>query len=202
MKQKLPYIVLMIIMFMIVAIPSYSSDLIIRLHVDETDFSVDKNGFALYYSTKESGGFQADQIVDASIDEGNHMLEFRLDAALREQIDGLRLDFPTTDQVVAFNSLSISSGGFVKEQLKPAECLRSENMQAMNEISAINIVKETGMSFVATQAEDPYLVFSDNLTEYFLSKYSSMRGTKILFCILVCLGVWSYKKNLFQSEVK
>lgn len=197
MKTKWHYIWILLIMLLFLSIPIPASDLVIRITLGNPD-GVDARHFYLYYSTEESG-FSQDQLVQATYDEKNGTISFPLDASLEGRITSLRLDFPTTEQSILLRSISVSSAGLIQKQYNPCVFLSPANLEAINDIKAIDLIPSRANAYVSTFETDPYLVLNNPFSQEVTGHFSHYFITRILICLFFAVCIYSAQKKFFKE---
>ena len=122
-------------------------------------------------------------------------MTFRLDSSLDGHITGLRLDFPSLDQLIIIKDVTVSSAGVVKKEFNPCFFFADGNIIAKNGINAMNLVTAKTSAFIKTTSEDPFLVFSDGLSKKVTDRFSHYYLTKLLISLFVAGCCFFYKKR-------
>lgn len=194
-KQIAAFSAFILITAVFVLMPFPASDLYFRIYFDE----VKGNTCTLYYSTDSAEGFSSDRQVSSDIDYSDMHVAFRLDASLAGHITGLRLDFPNTEQVINIKNVTVSSAGIVKRQYDPCNFFQDENIAQSNDIDSVTLVPSRDHAYVATLAEDPFLVFSSGLCRQITDCYSRFRLTRLLVCLFPAACYLVAKSKIFRE---
>lgn len=197
MKTRKLFAIVVIIGIVLCVIPYPKSNICIRISFDE----IAGNNCELYYALGDTNAFSGEQRIEAQIDHEKKLVTFRLDADLVDKIRGFRLDFPNEDQMICVKSVYVSSAGTIRHEYKSSSFFSEDNIAGKNGIEGIDLSASRARAYIKTEANDPYIVLNENICRQILSYRSAYRITKaaILGFVLVCL--WSYKKNILQSNI-
>lgn len=197
MKKKtiLFTVIYIIIAAVFVAIPFSPADIFIR--IDFSDIASDS--CALYYSTGTPFSYSEEQCIHSSIDAELNQVSFRLDGSLAEQILDLRLDFANQEDLICINDVSVSSAGIVKKEYHPCTFFASNNI-ALTNGATISVAETVDLAYISTTANDPYIIFTNEITYDIMSHVSSYRLTRTLICLFVGVAIILMKKKLFTEH--
>lgn len=188
-------IIYIIIATAFVAIPFSPADVFIR--IDFNDIASDS--CSLYYSIGTPFSYSEEQCIHASVDRELNQISFRLDGALAEQILDLRLDFANQEDLICINDISVSSAGIVKKEYHPCTFFASNNI-ALTNGSSVSVAEAVDLAYIATTDNDPYVIFTNELTRDIMSHASSYRLTRALICVFVGVALILMKKKVFTEH--
>ena len=197
MKIKWPFILILLGMIIFLLVPLPASDLILRITWAESD-PIEPHNFFLYYAT-DGQAWSDDQKILGSIDEERCTVSFQVDSSLEGHLTGLRIDFPDQQQLVSVKNITVSSAGFPKKQYNPCFLFNEENQKEQNGLYAVDLVHIRARAYIGTTPEDPYIVFSDALTQQIAGMFSHYRMTRFFICLFVLACCLSYQKKLFKE---
>lgn len=195
-KQIIALAAYALITVVLVSIPFPASDLYIRFYLDE----IRDSKYDLYYSTDSADGFSPERLIRAETDYSDMHITFRLDSSLAGHITGLRLDFPSMDQVVCINNVTVSSAGIVKRQYDPCYFFLEDNLASSNDIDSITLVTSRDLAYVAAKPDDPYLILSSGLCRQITDCYSRFRLTRLLICLFPAACCLMVKLRIFKAS--
>lgn len=190
-KKIVTLLLTLVATIVFILIPLPASDLYIRIYFDEIT-GPDCN---LYYAT-DSNGFSADQYLTAPVDYDTKSVTFRLDGSLEGHLDNLRVDFSAAEALICVKTITVSSAGVIQDEYNPCDFFAPHNAIICNDTS-LNLVNPTNRTYISTGAGDPYIVFSDGLTDRIENCYSHFHLTRILLCLLAAGGYLLTKANIF-----
>ena len=194
-KQIIAFCVFALITAIFVLMPFPASDLYLRLYFKE----IQGSKYELYYSTDSAEGFSAERLIPAAIDSDDNHITFRLDSSLAGHITGLRLDFPSLEQVICVENVTVSSAGIVKRQYDPCYFFREDNIASSNDIASINPVISRDFTYIAATPDDPYLILSSGLCQQITGCYSHFRLTRLLVCLFPAACYLIAKLKIFKA---
>lgn len=194
-KQIIAFSAFALITAVFVLLPIPASSLYVRIYFGE----ISGSACTLYYSTDSAEGFSAEGQVSSEIDYADMKATFRLDGSLAGHITGLRLDFPDAEQLINIKSITVSSAGIVKRQFDPCYFFLDENIAQSNGISSINLVPSRDHAYVATLADDPFLVLSPGLCREITGCFSRFRLTRLLICLFPAACYLVAKAGIFKE---
>ncbi len=185
MKKYVATAIPLLIVILFCFLPTRTSDVILRFHFWEIHEEMQKEGFCLFYTTKDAPEFTAENCIEGYVDEKQHRVEFRLDGSLKGQITGIRIDLPASAQRLIVDDVAVLSGGVVKRHYNPVDFFAEEMIKASNDVSAIERLSFQSRAYIVTAEADPYLVIIDELTAQIAKCFGSYLPTRI--CILIFL---------------
>ncbi len=194
-KQAIAFFVFALITAAFVLMPFPASDLYIRLYFRD----IQDSKCSLYYSTDSAEGFSAQRLVPAEIDYADKHVTFRLDSSLAGHITGLRLDFPSLEQVICVENVTVSSAGVIKRQFDPCRFFLEDHIASSNDVSSVSLVTSRDIAYVATIPDDPYIVFSSGLCQQITDCYSRFRLTRLLVCLFPAACYLIAKLKIFKA---
>lgn len=202
-QKKFLYVipaVLAAVVFLLLPLPD--SNLYLCVEFDETSANI-KN-CRLYYTTAASSEY----FSLPCLDEGNNssgtpfQARFRIEpSVLSEQITSLRLDLPDLDQIVCVKSVTVSSAGIIKREFNPCYFFSDPNIVSANSITERSLLPFRRIAYIATAADDPYLVFSDTLVREISDCSGNYVWTRLLICLFPVILFFSYRKKIFTADI-
>lgn len=197
MKKKWPLILILLGTIIFQLIPLPASDLILRITLEDS-FPIESHDFFLYYATYGQIWTEEQKIL-GSLDAERDIISFQVDSSLEGRLTGLRIDFPSQQQVMCVKNITISSAGFPKKQYNPCVFFDEANRKAQNGLYAVDLVPTRARAYIGTTPEDPYIVLSDVLTQQIARLFSHYRMTRFFICLFVLACCLSYRKKLFKE---
>lgn len=188
-------IIYIIIAVAFVAIPFPVADVIIRIDFD----NIAGSSCSLYYSTDTSLSYSEEQCIQSSFDSETNQMTFRLDGSLAKQIQFLRLDFENREDLICINDVSVSSAGIVQKEYHPSKFFSSDNITFTNNAD-ITAATAMDLAYVSTTENDPYIIFSNELSRDVMSHASSYRLTRALICVFIGVAIILMKKKVFTEH--
>lgn len=193
------FFLIMLIAVAFVLVPLPKADLYFRIHF----MDVEGTSCNLYYTTRTSNAFSAEQMLSADIDYELGQVTFHLDSALAEELTGLRFDFPNAEHLVCVNNVTLSSAGVIQKQFNPCDFFAYENLTQTNDIQDMSLVRTNNRAYFLTGSTDPFVVLSNDLVAQIVDGYSSYRLTRLGICLFIAAVYFMWKKNIFsKSEEK
>lgn len=188
-------IIYFILTILFVAIPFPTADLFIRVNFK----NITSNSCSLYYSIDAPFSYSEEQCINSSIDPDLNQVTFRLDSSLANQITDIRLDFANQEDLICIKDISISSAGVIKEAYRPYEFFSSDNIAMTNQVtvSATDVMND---AYISTTGNDPYIIFTHELTRDIMSHVSSYRLTRALICVFIGVAIILMKKKVFTEH--
>lgn len=150
----------------------------------------------LYYSTLSDPIMSNKTSSYAPISDGK--ADIILSSELCGSLTGIRLDFAQADALLHINRIELCSGGFVQKSFDASEFFAADNVIAANDIDSITAVGTS--AYISTQGNDPYLVFSEDMTQTFNDAFSHYTKTKVAICLFIVATVLLSHKKLFPVE--
>lgn len=150
----------------------------------------------LYYSTLSDPVMSNETSSYASVSDGK--ADIVLSSRLCKTLTGIRLDFSPTDSLIHIDRIELCSAGFVQKSFDASDFFAEDNLIAENDISSITLVGTS--AYIGTDGMDPYLVFSEDMTQTFNDAFSHYTGTKAGICIFLAVAVLLSRKKLFSNE--
>ncbi len=150
----------------------------------------------LYYSTLSAPVMSNETSSYATISNGK--ADIVLSSELCGSFTGIRLDFAQADALIHISRVELCSGGFVQKSFDASEFFAADNVIATNDVDSITPVGTT--AYIGTQGIDPYLVFSEDMTQTFNDAFSHYTGTKAAICLFIAAMVLLSHKKLFSVE--
>ncbi len=197
MKRKtiLFTIIYFIIAILFIAIPFPTADILIR--IDFNDIASDS--CVLYYSVGTPFSYSDEHCIKSSVDPEYNQVTFRLDGSLANQITDIRLDFVNKEDLICINDVSVSSAGVIHKEYHPCKFFASDNIAMTNNV-AVSAANSMDLAYISTTDNDPYIIFSNELTRDIMSRASSYRLTRALICVFVGVAIILMKKKLFTEH--
>lgn len=198
-------VALLAVMLAFCLIPFHTSDLILRLHVIESEYSLDDSVFKLYYALNEAPGvFGEDRYVEGVSDDHDHTVDFRLESGLKGKLGALRVDFQERSQTLTVDGFSVISAGMTVKQINPLDLFDENNISAKSDIEFIQSIEPKSRVIIKTGAKDPYIVFSEELSSVVTRHFSSYTLTKLFFCffILACILIYRHPLLTRSADMK
>ena len=192
MKGTIKIIIIAVVMLVIMLIPLPADDLYLRFHVSEGE----QEDYRLYYSTADNPSFDGEHYIDSSYDEKSGLVTFKIDAALEGAITGLRFDFPPAEGVTVIDGISSNSGGIVKNRFPVAEIFNDGNYLMVNG-ALLSTVAAREYVYASTTPDDPFVVFTPEVSSKMTSGFSHKFSTKLVIVLLIALGLFFYNKDYF-----
>ena len=183
-----------LLFFIFIFAPQTTANLYLRLHFEYTN----NDSLQLFYSTATNNIFSEEQSVIGYIDKKSKTVSFCLDKSLCDQITGLRLDFSPQEETMIINGISVSSGGVIKKDINPGDVFSDSNIIALNDL-AYTPVPSWHKTYIVTQHLDPYIIFSQSLTQELTDCYSHGYMTRFFVCVFITIFIFLSKKNVFNS---
>lgn len=183
-------------------LPLPNSNLYLCVEFDSTCSSI-KN-CRLYYTTAASSEWSSLPCLDEDNNNSGSPLQarFRIEpSVLSDQITGLRLDLPDLSQIVCVRSVTVSSAGIIKKEFNPCYFFSDANIAASNSITERSLLPFRRIAYIATDASDPYLVFSEALIREISDCSSSYVWTRLLICLFLAAVYFSYRKKIFTVDI-
>lgn len=196
MKKYILSAFLILILAVFVLAPYPASDIYLRFYFRD----ISGEYCVLYYSTDSSGAMMPEQYFAAKIDPDLKVADFRLEPLFSDNITRLRLDFPNEEQLLNIKAITVSSGGVIKKQYNPCDFFREENIAASNGITGISLVKPRALAYFATSSDDPYVIFSPELTQDIIGCHSNLRLTRLGICLFLAGCFLMFRKKLFTAD--
>lgn len=190
------FFLIMLIAVAFVLVPLPKADLFFRVYF----MDVEGTTCNLYYTTRSSNAFSAEQMIPADIDYELGRVTFQLDSALAEELTGVRLDFPNAEHLVCINNVTLSSAGIIQKQFNPCDFFAYENLIQTNDIQDMSLVRTNNRAYFLTGSTDPFVVFSDNIVAQIVDGYSSYRLTRLGICLFLAAVYFIAKKNIFSKS--
>lgn len=202
MKKKLIALAALLLAAIFILLPGPSSGVCLRfqLHIPKDD-TAEYDDFKIYYTSHKIPAFCEEQTIVGELTEATGVITFNLTPAIVDDIGCIRFDFPQLEQEVAFKAISVSSAGVIKKNFNPCTFLAEENMDEEHDLKSVSISPAMGRVTYETYSDDPYLVFSNDLLYQIIKHNSHYRLTRFVICLLIGLGYFLWKRNLFHTEV-
>lgn len=200
MKKKLLYLILLVFIIVFVFIPKRRADLYIRIYFEENEAPVQGKYCTLYYTTISQNEFSTEQSLSSDINHVDSQVEFRLTALLENELTGIRIDFPSAEQLLCIKNITVSNAGVIKRQFNPCDFFSSDGITYTHDISAISLVTSRERAYLATLPDNPYVILSDKLCEQITSCYSHFVLTKLTVCVFVLVCCYFAKRKVFPEN--
>lgn len=178
-----------------VVIPFPTADLFIRLHFDE----INSDSCSLFYCTDPYFSFSQEQCIISNIDPDTNTVTFRIDSSNIGQITGLRLDFVNKEDTICVRDISVSSAGIIQKEYNPCTFFHTSNILTTNN-TTFSLLDIQDLAYIATTDNDPYVIFTNELTRDIMSHASSYRLTRALICVFVGVALILMKKKVFTEH--
>jgi len=185
-------IVFLFIAIIIVLVPLPAADMNVRIHFWEEQ----GQNCSLYYTTISSPAFSQDKCVTADIDPNRKQVTFRLDASLKNQITGIRLDFPQTSELQSIDKITLSSAGIIQKQYNPCDFFAPEHIVYVNQAD-YSVVEPHNRVYIASQGTDTHFIFTEALSKEFNEGFSTFRLSRLGIILFVAGCIFSAKKKIF-----
>lgn len=195
-KQLIALCAFVLVTAAFVLMPFPASNLYLRFYFRD----IQDSRCELYYSTDSADGFSGERLIPAEISPEDQHVTFRLDSSLAGHITGLRLDFPSLEQLICVDNVTVSSAGVVKKQYDPCYFFHKDQIASSNDVSAVDLVVSRDIAYVATTPDDPYLVFSPNLCRQITDCYSRFRLTRLFICLFPAACYLAARSRLFKAS--
>ena len=182
-------------MLIVILIPFPADDLYLRFHIREgaTD------GYRIYYATQSNPNFTDEQHIDSEYDESTGLITFVFDPSLEGSITGIRFDYPPADDMISIDSVSVSSGGVIKNRISVPELVDPDEYIMVNGVT-IDTVASREIVYASTTPDDPFVVFGSEGVRLLSTGFSHKWGTKLCIAILIAIASVFYNKDLFGSK--
>ena len=199
MTKKWPLVLILLGTIIFLLIPLPASSLILRITWENPSL-IELHDVFLYYAMDVDGQvWSEDQKIIGSLDEERGIVSFRVDSSLKGRLTGLRIDFPDQQQILGVKNITVSSAGFPKKQYNPCVFFEQSNQKAQNGLYAVDRVLSRACVYIGTTPDDPYIVFSDALTQQIAGLFSHYRITRLFICLFALACYLSYQKKLFKE---
>lgn len=201
-KKFLYFIPAVLAAVLFVLLPLPDSNLYLCVEFDETCANI-KN-CRLYYTTAASSEYYSLPCLAEENNSSGTPLQarFRIEpSVLSEQITSLRLDLPDLEQIVCVKSVSVSSAGVIKREFDPCYFFSDANIALTNSITQRSLLPFRRIAYIATEAADPYLVFSDTLIREITDCSGSYVWTRLLICLFLAILFFSNRKKIFTADI-
>jgi len=197
MKKYTFPVLLGILLLAFVLIPLPKRDVTIRFTTIE-EYGKD---FKLYYSTASSQGFSEENCLVPEKEDEEGQLTFIIPGEVISQLEALRMDFPqVASGTYCFSDVSISSAGIVRKRIHPCAFFSEENLSQQNDITTINYCTAITQAQILTDGTDPFVFFDGQLTLKIMKCASRLRLTRLGIALVILIGIWSYKKDIFHTK--
>jgi len=189
------YIVLAVFGIILMMIPFPADDLFIRFELKESV----PGDYRLYYMNMDQLLYDEDHLIIGSLNDEGNIITFRLDPSLEGNIRNLRLDLPAEENVLCFSSVTASSAGVIKKRWSVPDIFAQSNMIFQNNAS-VQSIPSREITYVQTGADDPFIIFADNIASELTSYYSHKVLTRICVIGLILIGMILYDCELFKNS--
>lgn len=196
MRKKLVPALIGILALVFVLIPLPKAGIYLRFYT--TDLT--QTDFKLYYSISSDSGISEEKTIPAQVSEDG-IIAFYIPGDVANELEALRMDFPEyVENAYIFTDVSVSSAGIVRKRFHPCTFWAEENLQLQNGIAEIGYAYYLLQAQVKTVGDDPFVFFQGNLLLQIVKCASRYRLTRLCIVGLIALGVWLYRKNIFQTK--
>lgn len=196
MKKKIICLFSFFLVAVFVLLPAPAASLNLRFHFSE----MTGDSCSLYYTTDTSNTFNGEQQYLSEIDYEKNLVEFRLDPSLDGHITGLRLDFPSEEQLLSIDNITVSSAGVIKRRYNPCDFFAAENIVGTHGTGEPSLVATRSLAYFSTTSDDPYVILSENLCRQITACYSHYRLTRLSICVFLLACFILGKKKIFKAE--
>lgn len=198
MKKIIPYVILAAVCIAIMLFPVKTSAEYIRIEfTGNEDGELRGEECTLFYATASPDAFNEDESISCPIDNEKHYVEFKLEGKCNKNVKGLRLDFPVKNQVFSIGGVYVKSAGVLQKRYDPCVVFAPENIKQQNCIPELHTIKDGKIVYIATVKDDPYIIFSDEMTASLTGHFSHYLVTKGLICLFIIACFFSYKMDFF-----
>ncbi len=191
-KKKILYAVIAILLIAFCVIPFHSSNCILRLHYSDID---ETEPFVLFYATNEDNELGGDKTIEAFVNPELHTIEFVIPDELHNDITMLRLDFPPTDQTIAFDSAFVIAASVTRKTYLAERFFAPECIMGTNGIDAIQSPQSEVDTYIVTSGGDPYIVLSDEIVKTVNKSFSSYFFTKLILSLFIGGVIFLYDRG-------
>ena len=185
--------------------PFSKANLYLRIYFTNPDVtsddSISEGSYALYYASNIPNAFSPEQLIQSEVDVESQCVTFKLDKNLADNLSGLRIDFPTSDNLLCISNITVSSAGIVQKQFNPCVFFADENILLTNDIGAISLASATNRAYIQTGNVDPYVILSEQMVSEIAQSFSSYRLTRLGICLFIFATYFIAKKNIFSKNV-
>ena len=195
MKGITKIIITCICVLAVILIPLPADDLYVRFHIREgaTD------GYRIYYATQSNPNFTDEQHIDSEYDERTGQITFVFDPSLEGSITGIRFDYPPADDMIAIDSVSVSSGGIIKNRISVPDLFNPDDYIMVNGVN-LDTVAMREIVYASTTPDDPFVVFGSEGVSLLSTGFSHKWGTKLCIALLIAIASVFYNKDLFGRK--
>ncbi len=195
MKGITKTIITCICVLAVILIPLPADDLYVRFHIREgaTD------GYRIYYATQSNPNFTDEQHIDSEYDERTGQITFVFDASLEGSITGVRLDYPPADNMILIDSVSVSSGGIIKNRISVPELFDPDEYIMVNGVTLDTVAMREEV-YAKTTPDDPFVVFGAEGVRLLSTGFSHKMSTKLCIALLIAIASVFYNKDLFARK--
>ena len=196
MRKKCVYVLLILFISIIMLSPVKAAGLSLSFHFSEaTDHSC-----CVYYTTADQPVYSQEQIILGEYDEERSVVVFRFDGELADQLTGIRLDFANVEQVFYIDEIWAASAGVIRKQFSPIRFFSEDSILEKNSISSVDLLTARNTTCIGTQAQDPFLVFSEKIVSSLNQLFSHYLVTKIVIVLIGLLAFWSIQRSPFRTK--
>ena len=200
----IPKIIFVLSAIIFILFPYPNADLYLRIHFLNPDVAsndkIPSGTCALYYTSDIPNAFSQEHVIQSEIDTELNCVTFILDSSLANKLNGLRIDFPSSGNLLCINNVTLSSAGIIQKQFNPCHFFAKENLIQKNDIPAMSLATARNHVYVQTGILDPYVILSDSLVSQINKGYSSYRLTRLGICIFIFAVYFMAKKNIFSKN--
>ena len=195
MKGITKIIITCICVLAVILIPLPADDLYVRFHIREgaTD------GYRIYYATQSNPNFTDEQHIDSEYDERTGQITFVFDASLDGSITGIRFDYPPVEDMIAIDSVSVSSGGIIKNRISVPDLFNPDDYIMVNGVN-LDTVASREIVYASTTPDDPFVVFGGEGVRLLSTGFSHKLSTKLCIALLIAIASVFYNKEIFSRE--
>lgn len=191
-KKKLWYAVLAVLLIAFCVIPFHHSNCILRFHYSDIE---ETEPFFLFYATNEDNELGGDKTIEAFVNPDLHVIEFVIPDDLHGDITTLRLDFPPTDQTIAFDSAFVTAASVARKTYLAERFFAPECIMGTNGIDAIQSPQSEVATYIVTSGGDPYIVLSDEIVKVINRSFSSYFVTKLILSLFIGGVIFLYDRG-------
>lgn len=156
---------------------------------------------SVYYTTAEDPAFSVDKLIHGSQD--GQSVDIVLPAQVCQNLSVLRLDLSPAETPICISKIEFRSAGFTRKSFRPEVFFAPDNLSLTNDI--LSVVTRSSddsvlyVTYIETDGDDPYLLFSENIVSALRSTGSNYRITRLFLCFFVAAAIWLSHKKIFAS---
>lgn len=156
---------------------------------------------SIYYTTSEEPDFSLDRLIyPAALGQTTDII---LPAETYSDLSVLRLDLSETENVICITKVELRSAGFTIKSYSANEFFAKEHIFLTNDIVwAESEESNDTCIYIRTSGNDPYIVFSSEISEDCRASGRGYRITRLFICIFVAAAIWISHKKIFITDQK